>query len=116
MNDSMQSRKEPALASLVAAGMAPQDAVDLGDGIFMSRGVSNCYQVATRDAHASPHRAPDRRRHPGVPAERGAAFRGRDDDAVARALAPFRFVAEVEDLSGTERPVLQRHAMYPVPW
>jgi alkyl sulfatase BDS1-like metallo-beta-lactamase superfamily hydrolase len=29
--------------------MGPQDAVDLGDGIFMSRGVSNCYQVVTGD-------------------------------------------------------------------
>ena len=37
------------LEALVGAGAAPQDAVDLGDGIFMSRGVSNCYQVVTDD-------------------------------------------------------------------
>jgi len=45
----MEPRKQPPLAELVMAGMGPQDAIDLGDGIFMSRGVSNCYQVATRD-------------------------------------------------------------------
>jgi glyoxylase-like metal-dependent hydrolase (beta-lactamase superfamily II) len=45
----MAEHNEPELASLVAAGMGPQDAVDLGDGIFMSRGVSNCYQVVCGD-------------------------------------------------------------------
>jgi alkyl sulfatase BDS1-like metallo-beta-lactamase superfamily hydrolase len=49
MNETAQNRKRPELAALVAAGMGPQDAVDLGDGIFMSRGVSNCYQVVTGD-------------------------------------------------------------------
>jgi alkyl sulfatase BDS1-like metallo-beta-lactamase superfamily hydrolase len=45
----MPQPKQPPLAALVAAGMGQQDAVDLGGGIFMSRGVSNCYQVVTRD-------------------------------------------------------------------
>ena len=37
------------LEMLVSAGAAEQDADDLGDGIFMSRGVSNCYQIVTND-------------------------------------------------------------------
>jgi alkyl sulfatase BDS1-like metallo-beta-lactamase superfamily hydrolase len=45
----MADRNEPELARLVAAGMGAQDAVDLGDGIFMSRGISNCYQVVCGD-------------------------------------------------------------------
>jgi alkyl sulfatase BDS1-like metallo-beta-lactamase superfamily hydrolase len=45
----MAEAKQPPLAALVMAGMGQQDAVDLGGGIFMSRGVSNCYQVDTRD-------------------------------------------------------------------
>ena len=37
----------PALADLVSAGARQQDAVAINDHIFMSRGVSNCYLVAT---------------------------------------------------------------------
>lgn len=38
-----------ALESLVTAGNHRQDAVDLGDSIFMSRDISNCYQIVTDD-------------------------------------------------------------------
>jgi alkyl sulfatase BDS1-like metallo-beta-lactamase superfamily hydrolase len=37
----------PSLADLVSAGAQPQDAVAINDHIFMSRGVSNCYLVAS---------------------------------------------------------------------
>ena len=53
----------PALASLVSAGAQQQDAVAIGDHIFMSRGVSNCYQVGTRRRRAArEHRAAARGR------------------------------------------------------
>ena len=37
------------LTDLVNAGEGSQDAIDIGDGIFMSRGISNCYLVTTPD-------------------------------------------------------------------
>jgi alkyl sulfatase BDS1-like metallo-beta-lactamase superfamily hydrolase len=37
------------LERLMGAGRSEQDAVDLGDSIFMSRDISNCYQVRTDD-------------------------------------------------------------------
>lgn len=37
------------LTDLVNAGSGEQSAVDIGDGIFMSRGISNCYLVTTPD-------------------------------------------------------------------
>jgi alkyl sulfatase BDS1-like metallo-beta-lactamase superfamily hydrolase len=39
----------PPLADLVMAGMSDQDAVEVGDRIFMSRGVSNSYLVGTSE-------------------------------------------------------------------
>jgi glyoxylase-like metal-dependent hydrolase (beta-lactamase superfamily II) len=39
----------PTLDEIVKAGEGPQDAVDLGDGIFMSRGIANTYLVTTAD-------------------------------------------------------------------
>jgi len=39
--------KAPGLADLVSAGAGEQDAVAIGERIFMSRGVSNCYLVGT---------------------------------------------------------------------
>jgi alkyl sulfatase BDS1-like metallo-beta-lactamase superfamily hydrolase len=38
-----------ALAALINAGAGDQDAVDLGNGIYMSRGVANAYLVTTPD-------------------------------------------------------------------
>ena len=37
------------LTDLVNAGEGSQSAVDIGDGIFMSRGISNAYLVTTSD-------------------------------------------------------------------
>jgi glyoxylase-like metal-dependent hydrolase (beta-lactamase superfamily II) len=39
----------PSLDELVKQGEGAQDAVDVGDGIFMSRNVANCYLVTTPD-------------------------------------------------------------------
>jgi alkyl sulfatase BDS1-like metallo-beta-lactamase superfamily hydrolase len=39
----------PSLDELVKQGEGAQDAVDLGDGIFMSRNIANSYLVTTRD-------------------------------------------------------------------
>jgi glyoxylase-like metal-dependent hydrolase (beta-lactamase superfamily II) len=39
----------PSLDELVKQGEGAQDAVDLGDGIFMSRNIANCYLVTTSD-------------------------------------------------------------------
>ena len=41
--------KQPENALIVKEGEGQQDAVDLGDGIFMSRGISNSYLVTTSD-------------------------------------------------------------------
>jgi alkyl sulfatase BDS1-like metallo-beta-lactamase superfamily hydrolase len=41
--------KQPENALIVKEGEGRQDAVDLGDGIFMSRGISNSYLVTTSD-------------------------------------------------------------------
>ena len=38
----------PSLDELVKQGEGAQDAVDLGDGIFMSRNIANSYLVTTR--------------------------------------------------------------------
>lgn len=45
------TQQQPLNASLIAAGQGVQDAVDLGDGIWMSRDVSNCYLVETGDGN-----------------------------------------------------------------
>jgi glyoxylase-like metal-dependent hydrolase (beta-lactamase superfamily II) len=39
----------PSLDELVKQGEGAQDAVDVGDGIFMSRNIANCYLVTTPD-------------------------------------------------------------------
>ena len=39
----------PSLDELVKQGEGDQDAVDLGDGIFMSRNIANSYLVTTAD-------------------------------------------------------------------
>lgn len=39
----------PSLDELVTLGQGDQDAVELGDGIFMSRGIANSYLVTTAD-------------------------------------------------------------------
>ena len=41
--------KQPENALIVKEGEGQQDAVALGDGIFMSRGISNSYLVTTSD-------------------------------------------------------------------
>ena len=41
--------KQPENALIVKEGEGQQDAVPLGDGIFMSRGISNSYLVTTPD-------------------------------------------------------------------
>jgi alkyl sulfatase BDS1-like metallo-beta-lactamase superfamily hydrolase len=43
----MASQSQPLNATLIHAGAGPQEAVDLGDGIFMSRDISNAYRVVT---------------------------------------------------------------------
>lgn len=43
----MAQLSQPENAQIVHAGDGPQDAVDLGQGIFMSRDVSNAYRVVT---------------------------------------------------------------------
>jgi alkyl sulfatase BDS1-like metallo-beta-lactamase superfamily hydrolase len=43
----MAEQSQPLNATLIHAGAAPQDAVDLGNGIFMSRDISNAYRVVT---------------------------------------------------------------------
>src|SRR5262245_16300672 len=45
----MAEEKQPLNALIINAGAGKQDAVDLGDGIFMSRCVSNVYRVLTSD-------------------------------------------------------------------
>ena len=39
------------LEDIVNAGLGPQDAVDLGDGIYMSRGIANSYLVTTDEGN-----------------------------------------------------------------
>jgi glyoxylase-like metal-dependent hydrolase (beta-lactamase superfamily II) len=41
--------KQPLNALIVKEGEGVQDAIPLGDGIFMSKGISNCYLVTTPD-------------------------------------------------------------------
>ena len=41
--------KQPLNALIVKEGEGVQDAVALGDGIFMSKGISNSYLVTTSD-------------------------------------------------------------------
>jgi alkyl sulfatase BDS1-like metallo-beta-lactamase superfamily hydrolase len=41
------TEQQPLNALLMHAGEGPQDAIDLGDGIFMSRDISNAYRVLT---------------------------------------------------------------------
>jgi alkyl sulfatase BDS1-like metallo-beta-lactamase superfamily hydrolase len=41
--------KQPLNALIVKEGEGAQDAVAVGDGIFMSKGISNCYLVTTAD-------------------------------------------------------------------
>ena len=43
------SRMTPSLDELVKQGQGAQDAVDLGDGIFMSRNIANSYLVTSPD-------------------------------------------------------------------
>ena len=43
----------PSLDELVKQGEGAQDAVDLGDGIFMSRNIANSYLVKTADGYKS---------------------------------------------------------------
>lgn len=43
----MSEKQQPRNASIILEGDGQQDAIDLGDGIFMSRDVSNAYRVLT---------------------------------------------------------------------
>ncbi len=43
------TESQPLNASIIHAGATPQEAVDLGDGIFMSRDISNAYRVLTSE-------------------------------------------------------------------
>jgi len=45
----MADKSQPLNATLIHAGAGPQEAVDLGDGIFMSRDISNAYRVVTSE-------------------------------------------------------------------
>jgi alkyl sulfatase BDS1-like metallo-beta-lactamase superfamily hydrolase len=45
----MADTSQPLNATLIHAGAGPQEAVDLGDGIFMSRDISNAYRVVTSE-------------------------------------------------------------------
>jgi alkyl sulfatase BDS1-like metallo-beta-lactamase superfamily hydrolase len=45
----MRGQSQPLNASIVNDGAGRQDAVDLGDGVFLSRDVSNLYRVLTRE-------------------------------------------------------------------
>lgn len=45
----MAEQSQPLNATLIHAGATPQDAVDLGGGIFMSRDISNAYRVVTAE-------------------------------------------------------------------
>lgn len=45
----MAEQSQPLNATLIHAGATPQDAVDLGGGIFMSRDISNAYRVVTSE-------------------------------------------------------------------
>lgn len=45
----MAEEKQPLNASIIKAGDGPQDAVALGDDIYMSRCISNLYRVVTPD-------------------------------------------------------------------
>ena len=45
----MAEQSQPLNATLIHAGVGVQDAVDLGDGIFMSRDISNAYRIVTRE-------------------------------------------------------------------
>ena len=46
------TQQQPLNAQIVHAGDGPQDAVDLGAGVYLSRGVSNAYLVTTEDGDA----------------------------------------------------------------
>ena len=37
------------LEDIINAGLGPQDAVELGAGIYMSRGIANAYLVTTSE-------------------------------------------------------------------
>jgi hypothetical protein len=43
----MADQSQPLNVTLIHAGAGPQEAVDLGHGIFMSRDISNAYRVVT---------------------------------------------------------------------
>ena len=43
----MADTKQPLNALIINAGEGKQDAVDLGEGVYMSRCVSNAYRVVT---------------------------------------------------------------------
>jgi len=45
----MAEQSQPLNATVIHAGAGPQEAVDLGDGIFMSRDISNAYRVVTSE-------------------------------------------------------------------
>src|SRR6266851_4220478 len=45
----MADQKQPLNALIINAGEGPQDAVALGDDIYMSRDVSNLYRVLTSE-------------------------------------------------------------------
>lgn len=49
MADPARDAKQPLNAQIINDGVGRQDAVDLGDGIFMSKDVSNLYLVTTDD-------------------------------------------------------------------
>ena len=49
MSGPVRDSNQPLNAQIVGDGAGRQDAVDLGDGVFMSKDVSNLYRVLTSD-------------------------------------------------------------------